>query len=109
MTKLKLIFVSIFLSLMISGCTKDGAPMSFFLNIDKNSMFNDNNVKPKVSGSACTYSVWPWATVGDSSTNSAKDNAGISKISTIDKSHFSVFTWSPAGWFIRNCSVVTGE
>lgn len=96
--------------LSVSSCTtNDGAPVSLFLNMDKTSISSDNQVKPKLSGSSCSYSIWPWATIGDSSVNSAKDNAEISKISTLDKSYFSIFTWSPAGWFVRTCTVVTGE
>lgn len=95
--------------LLLSSCTKDGAPTSIFFNIDKSAISVDNNVKPKLSGSACSYALWPWATIGDSSINSAKASANISKVATLDKGHFSAFTWSPAGWFVRTCTVVTGE
>jgi hypothetical protein len=105
----KLILLSLVCLISLTSCTKDGAPVSLFFNVDKSAISVDNNVKPKLSGSACSYSVWPWATVGDSSIGAAKNSAGISKVSTLDKNHFSVFTWSPAGWFIRTCSVVTGE
>ena len=109
MNKLKLTCFSLLAMLLISSCTKDGAPTSIVFNADKTAISVDNNVKPRLSGSACSYSIWPWATIGDSSVNSAKDDAGISKVATLDASHLSVFTWSPVGWFVRTCSVVTGE
>lgn len=104
----KLVFLCLFVS-FLSGCTKDGAPVSAFLNFDKDVVSVNNGVKADRTGSACTYSVWPWLTVGDSSVESAKKDALISKVSTVDKSHFSVFTWSPAGWFVKTCTVITGE
>jgi hypothetical protein len=109
MTKIKLSFLSLILVSLISGCTKDGAPVSAFINFDKNAVSVDNQVKPKLSGSSCSYALWPWATFGDSSVEAAKSNANISKVATLDKSHFSIFTWSPVGWFVRSCSVVSGE
>lgn len=105
----KLALISILSIFLVTGCTKDGTPTSFFLNVDKTAVSVDNNVKPKRTGSACSYAVWPWVTLGDSSVNSARNNGRIKKVATLDKSHFSVFTWTPAGWFIRTCAEVSGE
>ncbi len=105
----KIILTSLLTAFLATSCTKDGAPTSLVFNVDNSAVFVDNDVKTKRSGSSCSYAMWPWATVGDSSIGAAKNSAGISKIATLDKSHLSIFTWSPVGWFVKTCSVVSGE
>lgn len=91
---------------MMAGCATAGSRNGIGLVFTdvKDTVMATTNVAKSKKGEACATNVLALASTGDMSVETAKRNGGITKVSSIDYSQFSVL-----GIFAKTCTIVTGE
>lgn len=93
------------LAILLTGCAGNMSPVGFGLITDVKGPITatDNTVGSK-SGSACAQNILGLYASGDASILSAKQNAGIRKVATVDYSSNGIYPF-----FGKTCVMVTGE
>jgi hypothetical protein len=92
------------LGLVLEGCA--GAPVAgaLYTNIDYGNQATANAAGTRM-GEACGYLYAGLVAVGDSSVETARRNGGISQITSVDHSTFSVL----AVIYNKHCTIVRGR
>jgi hypothetical protein len=101
--KIKVLSVLVLVSI-ISGCAMQ--PQSLGYGIIQNSVdpiTATSETSPKV-GKACGYNIFGIYAGGDMSIELAKYNGGITKVSSVNSSVFSIF-----GLIAKRCTIVSGS
>lgn len=96
--------ISITASLLLGGCATTVSPVIGAINVSKwNGTVSNPGVSSAKSGEACAQSLFGLFAFGDASIETAKKNAGISKVATVDHSTTNILVYG------QYCTVVYGE
>lgn len=99
---------AIYLTLALTTLSACAAPLAstgpgaIFTEV-KEAVQANNGVKISKSGEACAQNILGIVSVGETTVEAAKKNAGITQVATIDRSF-----WSILGVYAKACTVVAG-
>lgn len=97
---------AVILLVMLSACAISNPPAGhgFIYTEATEVIYYDPYIKPQQKATLCSSNILGLFSTGDNSFAALKLNSGIRKISTMEKTYYSV-----ASTFVKSCLIVKGE
>lgn len=81
-----------------------GSPGDLYSDTSANEMVTENPIVPGKKGEACATNILGIITTGDASVQTAAQQAGITKVGSVDNKYTNIL-----GLYAKYCVIVTGE